>query len=489
MRGLTVYPDNTGIEFVTKQSKYTLPKGTPVGIDPVTDKFIPVIKTGTQFVLEDAGMAMWNPAPGIAYFPNACFVDTNKIVVTFITAATNVYFIAGDYDPATGLFSWGTPVDSGLTAAVTSGAASPMSICKIDTNKFACAWGSATNPYVIVGSVSGNVISLGSGYSLIAEKAISVEVVCIDTNKIMCVYASKTSVDYDSLFGRCGTVSGNAVTLGIQKAIYASAPNVVICVAMCKTYTDEFAVTCLASGYSTVVYAGSVSGTTISVGSPETLTAYYGAVSGIQSEGNNRKFIVGYGVTNLTYGYSLCSISSNVITVVNSNSTNLYNGIMGSFYSTNPLHRIAPNTYIGGGYYKVTTDDDVVTIAVERPTVVTGVYGYQKHIYYKDDVFFVFGMEGKINRNNMLDIPLSLAATESMTVKYVGVLDNPVDVDGLVRAIVSGIIDDVPANANVPSYVVQVAATIPYVESLSICTGVVLPAYKYLSTTSIKCVK
>jgi hypothetical protein len=262
-----------GIMTVTAQAKYTMPAGTPVFIDPTSGKFCPI-----SGIWRDAPAAGTTTLTPVASF-GLCQVDTNTFVVLGNTPCS---VMAGTV-AANKRWTWGSLVE------VYGNTQAKARICKIDTNKFAVVYiGASSYPCARVGTVSGTTITLGAELVLNAYECVALAVGGINTDKFVVAYDASTILNVKACTVATTTITaGNAVATNINGSTFAE-PSI------CKTYTDEFAVAASTEVVEASVCAGTVATRTITLSAKTALTGGSTSQNTILASQGDRRFTCAY---------------------------------------------------------------------------------------------------------------------------------------------------------------------------------------------------
>ena len=162
----------------------------------------------------------------------------------------------------------GTTLSFGSEVTYYSGAGvSHVSITAVGNNKVVIVWTNAGSPFYsfgIVGTVSGTSISFGSAGSIQTNRARGLSVVTLEDDKVLAAYQDTDAGSYGA--SRVGTVSGTSISFGsevIFKSVNVSELNAV---AVSSTKVVIAYVDTGNSDHGTSI-VGTVSGTSISYGS------------------------------------------------------------------------------------------------------------------------------------------------------------------------------------------------------------------------------
>lgn len=495
MKGFSVYPSLSSSamqESVTRLAKYAMPKGLPVGIDPATDKFVPLIAPNCHPTIIGATNTTIQPARS-SYStrqPGMVKVNTNTFVIVWVNSdVTAIYAKAGTYAPATGVWTWGTTtqLDSAMTDSPEIGLA-----C-IGAGKFVVGVSAGTAqgyPVIQVGTVSGTVITLGTASVLKAAVALyGVWIAALDTDKFVAVYDNGAT----SAYARIGTVSETTVTLGTELDLVAPSSNGRLDV--CKTATDTFAVLISNGG----VLACTFSGTTITKGDPVLLVNGANSAKGkLCSGGTDNRFVVVVPASATTLCITAGSISTRTVSL---GTEVVYNG-KGNGDIINPV--VVSIVCIAADTYLVQTVFGYFSFVVSTSTI-TQLYKYvttfwvtqYSLIQYSGNLCFALSGTYQLNEYGHADLTVHPVALESLRARFSGVLsaDSIADATSIAvrRGVVTGVISvglSPRVGVNIPtSYGVNGADVLLQSEAVmetSANTSKPIELYQYISPTEIR---
>ncbi len=242
--------------FVADQD---LTKGQPVGISNyLTNKVAKALRLSSDVTLS------FTSSDNLASANYSCPIGGNKFAfVSSQTSDDSLYATVGSIDPDTKIVTLGTP--SAATADIT---ASVFSIAKLDTDKFIVFYREDASTTIIkyrVATVSGTTISWGAAATFATGATIVNEVASsyISTDKGIFIYKSSTQTNGRAI---AFTVSGTTATAGTPIAMGTNVdedtPTQVKVIA-----TDKFVIMALTGGNTGYVQIGTISGTTITLGS------------------------------------------------------------------------------------------------------------------------------------------------------------------------------------------------------------------------------
>ena len=194
---------------------------------------------------------------GIRLQLGAVWVDTNTVVIIYISPGSFYPYAKAGTVSADGTISWGTGLIMDTIHPLSTVQGSTMHICKIGTNKFVMTYYSGVW-YFVVGSVSGTTITKGSAVSTTFNWISKHGVVRLEDDKFMAYVVGAS--DYPSAV--IATVSGTTITFGSVVVEESVAAAYAICHLFSYSGGTKFCCvrTIGSSGY---VYAtlGTISGT------------------------------------------------------------------------------------------------------------------------------------------------------------------------------------------------------------------------------------
>jgi len=247
----------------------------------------PVNSAGSKVVFDDGG-----PTTGIssAYDP-----DTAKVVNVFCT--TNVQGIVGTVS--------GTSISYGSASSANGNSSSAAQVA-YDTvnNKIVAVYKEGfTDARVVIGTVSGTAISWGTPVVFASINAATPNV-AFDTNagKVLIVYKDQADNNYGKAV--VGTVSGTSISIGSPVTFMNANANKIELVYDANAQKSVLVVQD-ASNNIGVAYVATISGTSVSFGSPTNFLASAvtnNALSIVYNSTDN-KVIVGYGKSSDNKGY------------------------------------------------------------------------------------------------------------------------------------------------------------------------------------------
>lgn len=314
---LAITPTKLLTYLATRQGQYknftaveNLSVGTPVGISNTMDSYVGRAKTGGSSVAVSPSLT--NTGGVLA---SQCVINTDKFVYVYHeNGGSNLKAIIGTIDRSNTAspFTWGSAAT--ITSTIVSGTygVQTYKACKIDTDKFAVVYvesGATTVTKMVIATVSGTTITLGSAVTVDSStNAVSGVTVCqIATDKGVVAIGKATNQRAYAF-----TVSGTVPTFGASAAMDANLGGATTDLASRKINTDKFVIVNSNAGYAQV---GTISGVTITFGtaasyiSSPTAYAQYTDVISIA----NDSFIVSCQkgtATNIT----ACTVSGTTIT-------------------------------------------------------------------------------------------------------------------------------------------------------------------------------
>ena len=238
--------------------------------------------------------------------PESITYDTNanKIVLSYQDAGSSYHGYA-----AVGTVS-GTSISFGTPVLINAGAHYYGSSCYDSTNnKVILVYTDGTNSNyltAIVGTVSGTSISFGSPAVVSSQNYVDWAACAYDTNeqKVVVAYKDKGNSNYGT--GVVGTVSGTSISFGTPTAFNSSDSSPII--AVYDSNAQKVVIDYWDTGnsnYGTAV-VGTVSGTSISFGSPVVYNAAQVTNLGACFDSTNNKVVFTYAdVGNSNYGTAL----------------------------------------------------------------------------------------------------------------------------------------------------------------------------------------
>ena len=227
--------------------------------------------------------------------------NSNKVVISYADSGNSSYgtAVVGTVN-VDGTISFGTPV-----VFISSNAADQSMVFDSLNNKVVIAFkdfGDAIRGKAVVGTVSGTSISFGSVVAITSGRVDWTSAAFdSNSNKVVISYSDDVNTDYATAV--VGTVSGTSISFGSSTVFHTTNPSyikstfdsnlnkVVVC------YRDEND-----SGYGKAV-VGTVSGTSISFGSPATFAAADLYTPEVVFDSNSNKVVITYRDYTGTLGY------------------------------------------------------------------------------------------------------------------------------------------------------------------------------------------
>jgi len=366
------------------------------------------------------------------YYESAAALDSTHFVVVYANSSGYASAVVSSVSGAT--ITPGTPV---VLQAV--GGSSYVSVAALDSTHFVTVWASSGNPsQAVVSSVSGTTITVGTPTSLgTPASSLNDSVAALDATHFVAAYKNSTTGLYSALVG---TVSGTTITaVGTPVALYGSSSLQMANVSALDSTHFVGAYRDAGTGNTTAVVS-SVSGTTITVGTPVSFggnTNNYMATATIDST----HFVVTYLYgANLIYAV-VGSVSGTTITVgtpVNSNIAvtpainNLSVTGLGSTHFVVQYQNVTANTY---AYIFVGTVSGTTITTIGAPTALNSVSSAYQGITSLDATHFVSAYEATTVQANV-----STYIGELTSSKLLGMATNSASAGGTVTVASSGIV-------------------------------------------------
>lgn len=258
-------------------SRTTLTLGKPVGISNLIDSY--VAPSNLSVSSASHGISSQTIIKQESY--SSCSIGGDKFVYLLAdtTGSDTLYAQVGSVDTTTNTLTLGTAatVATAVTPGISGGRISLATVCKLDTDKFIVIYlkdSSTTAVVYRVGTVSGTTITFGTEATFLtmgstAATGNGFRSEFISTNKGVAIIHTNTTTDCKVVaFTVSGTVAtiGTGVTPGAN--VQTNTPDTVIR----KIGTDKFVVAVL-NGPSVYTQVGTLSGTTITLGSEVTTSA------------------------------------------------------------------------------------------------------------------------------------------------------------------------------------------------------------------------
>jgi len=218
-----------------------------------------------------------------------CYLDTTGVDGTCnvsTVSATTIAAYGTDADFNTNI--WPSSFDIGLD------------VCKIDDDKFVVVYvsvGDGDDGYARAGSVSGTTISYGTAVEVENDDLEWLSCATVSTDKFVMCYNNETDASGDTGFCTAATVSGTTISMGSPVNLFAGRSNYPKYMSTAKVNTDKF-VTCFMyeddANDSGFCKAGTVSAKTITMGAIKEFNSNeqsnYIAVTGMGTD----RFVVVY---------------------------------------------------------------------------------------------------------------------------------------------------------------------------------------------------
>jgi hypothetical protein len=252
-----------------------LANGDLVGLNP--DGTVSVVK---QYVGGSDSISTFDGS----YFSSTFDTLNNKIVVTY-RESTNYYLMAVVGTVSGSIITFGTPV-----TVVSSNCYYVTSVFDVLNNKVVVSYASANGGlYTIVGTVSGTTISFGTPVNFSAGGTLFRLSSTFDSlnNKVVVSWIANTT--NNPIYCRVGTVSGTTISFGAQATISSTSQTYgyYTLESIFDSINGKVVIAFQTSTHNAIV--GTISGTSISFGTPVTIPGHslyfsllgYDAVSGV----------------------------------------------------------------------------------------------------------------------------------------------------------------------------------------------------------------
>lgn len=255
-------------------SRIALTLGQPVGISNLIDSYVApsILSTST------ATHGISSPTSSKIRGRNSCSIGGDKFVYLISDGAGSDTLSAqvGSINTTTNTLTLGTAVTVATTVTpnITGGISAIATVCKLDTDKFIVIYlkdGSTTNVLYRVGTVSGTTITFGTEATFLTtgSTAATANAFCADfisTNKGIAIIRTNTTTDCKVV---AFTVSGTVATMGTGVTPGANNQLNLFETVIRTIGTDKFVLASL-NGTSVYTQVGTLSGTTITLGSEVT---------------------------------------------------------------------------------------------------------------------------------------------------------------------------------------------------------------------------
>jgi len=251
-----------------------------------------------------------------------CPVGGRKFVhINYNTASSDSLFVqAGEISDAN-VMSLGTrvTVDSGITPVA---GGKNMTVVKLDTDKFMVLWvsdSSASNLFCVIGTISGLAITLttpilvtSAGSAISTSEAIEADF--ISTDKVAIIYKCATTANSRALVV---TVSGTTPTAGTPIALGANTQANQISIIK-KIATDKFVILCQNTTNSVYAQVGTISGSTITLGTEQQISTTTSVIEqGVFTANSHitNGFVLSFKRDASNINIQACTVSGTTITV------------------------------------------------------------------------------------------------------------------------------------------------------------------------------
>lgn len=272
-------------------------------------------------------------------------IGGDKIFVIYkVSGASTLKGVVGTIDRATNTISFGTAV----TYTTSLNASNDFAICKLDTNKVGVLFAESGAPkqiIICVGTVSGTTITAGSNQnfgSALTNNLADIFAEQLSTDKAVVYTVEASSPNYSV---RAFTVSGT--TLGTVGSPVSTTDNYYYLV---NIGTDKFAM-----NREDKVRVGTVSGTTITLGTAATLPSGAGSGSAYEydicSLGTDAFAVTSHQGSTASYAYA-CSVSGTTITVSSAFDLGVTQNVAG-ILKIDATHALVNGGFASGKAYKV----------------------------------------------------------------------------------------------------------------------------------------
>ena len=287
------------------------------------------VGSGTNIKSDRIGFAVSTTNPGTVEEGDAYFNQTSNALNVYDGSAWNAVGggAGGNFEAvASGSLSDGSTVvvnADGTVGIVTLSSASGGNSVEFDSNLStstpvpvydstnqkvvvmyynAASDGSSSSGRAVVGTVSGNSITFGSPVSFTSNSAIDFSLAYDSTNqKVVAIYRDYDNSNYGTAV--VGTVSGNSISFGSPVVFVSSSFNISSAVYDSTNQKVVIAYSDSGSSAAGTAVVGTVSGTSISFGSPVVFDggSIYDTV--IAFDSTNNKVVISY--RNSTLGYAI----------------------------------------------------------------------------------------------------------------------------------------------------------------------------------------
>lgn len=255
-------------------SRTALTSGQPVGISNLINSY--VAPSNLSVSSASHGISSQTIASQKSF--SSCAIGGDKFVYLLANTSSSdtLYAQVGSVDTTTNTLTLGTAatVATAVTPGISGGIISHATVCKLDTDKFIVIYlldSSTTAVKYRVGTVSGTTITFGSEATFLtmgstAATSNGFRSEFISTDKGVAIIHTNTTTDCKVV---AFTVSGTVATIGTGVTPGANNQLNVLDTVIRKIGTDKFVVATL-NGTSVYTQVGTISGTTITLGTEVT---------------------------------------------------------------------------------------------------------------------------------------------------------------------------------------------------------------------------
>lgn len=246
---------------------------------------------------------------GSVLYVVCCEISTNKFAIAYVDQGdgSKGKVVIGSVSGTT--ISWGT-IATFYNSTITSDMLT-LGLCKIDTDKFAISYAGASNDgFVVVGTVSGTTITLGSAVEYNTGDSECPSACSIDTDKFVTVYNDE---DAGNVGNVCVcTVSGTTITNGAETTFEGQLWRN----GCCKLDTNKFLAVYgdAADSYKAKACAFTVSGTTPTPGTIVQLDSNGASWASCAQLDTNKAVAVWRDNTDTSVRAAICTVSGTTIT-------------------------------------------------------------------------------------------------------------------------------------------------------------------------------
>ena len=326
-------------------------------------------------------------------FPKVAEIDTNKFVVVYVDHddVTNPEKGVARVGTVVGTtITWGTAVEFSTDVTYDG-----IDVCKLDTDKFVVVWqddDNADDLFSIVATVSTRTISFGSSQELYDGDSEHIACAQLGTDKFVISFNDETGGD--NVVAIVCTVATTTVTAGTMATVDSNGESYAF-TDVCKLDTDKFFVAYIADadGDKCMGCACTVSGTTITAGTPETIDAddcggaAQNTTNVVCTQLDTDKVAVAYAnVTEDKLQTAVCTVATTTITVgtkqdVIADADYVYCGIC----TIDATHYVVvgrdnPNSNYGNSFYSTVTGTNVSVGSAESFSAAYTTYPQIAHL-------------------------------------------------------------------------------------------------------------